>query len=150
MSLLLPGPAAHESRTIQTFLTRDEVVRHLEALGLAVSLELPLVIVDIQRGGPSTGLPTKTEQADLLQVMFGRNGESPLPIIAASSPKDCFDIAIDTGSTEWALDLAHINAVDVFPNGDWLIDMRHMNALYRVNPDTGDIVWKLGGSTTTS
>src|SRR6478672_1081284 len=66
-----------------------------EAIGLAVSMELPLVIVDIQRGGPSTGLPTKTEQSDLLQVMFGRNGESPLPVIAASSPKDCFETAIE-------------------------------------------------------
>jgi 2-oxoglutarate ferredoxin oxidoreductase subunit alpha len=60
-----------------------------------VSLELPLVICDIQRGGPSTGLPTKTEQADLLQAMFGRNGEAPLPIIAPSSPADCFDAAIE-------------------------------------------------------
>ena len=57
-----------------------------EAMGLAVMTELPLVVFDIQRGGPSTGLPTKTEQADLLQVMFGRNGESPLPVIAAASP----------------------------------------------------------------
>lgn len=66
-----------------------------EAMGLAMMLELPLVIVDVQRGGPSTGLPTKTEQADLLQAMFGRNGESPLPIIAARSPADCFDVAIE-------------------------------------------------------
>jgi 2-oxoglutarate ferredoxin oxidoreductase subunit alpha len=66
-----------------------------EAMGLAVMTELPLVVVDVQRGGPSTGLPTKTEQSDLLQVLFGRNGESPLPVIAASSPKDCFDVAIE-------------------------------------------------------
>ena len=66
-----------------------------ETIGLAVSLELPLVIVDVQRGGPSTGLPTKTEQSDLLQAMFGRNGESPVPIIAPSSPADCFDAAIE-------------------------------------------------------
>jgi 2-oxoglutarate/2-oxoacid ferredoxin oxidoreductase subunit alpha len=66
-----------------------------EAMGLAVSLELPLVIVDIQRGGPATGLPTKTEAADLLQAMFGRHGESPLPIVAASRPSDCFDAAIE-------------------------------------------------------
>ncbi len=64
-----------------------------EAIGLAVMTELPLVIVDVQRGGPSTGLPTKTEQADLLQALFGRNGESPVPIIAASSPSNCFDYA---------------------------------------------------------
>jgi 2-oxoglutarate ferredoxin oxidoreductase subunit alpha len=66
-----------------------------ETIGLAVSLELPLVICDIQRGGPSTGLPTKTEQSDLLQAMFGRNGEAPVPIVAAQSPSDCFDAAIE-------------------------------------------------------
>jgi 2-oxoglutarate ferredoxin oxidoreductase subunit alpha len=65
-----------------------------EAMGLAVSLELPLVIVDIQRGGPSTGLPTKTEQSDLLQALFGRHGESPMPVVAASRPADCFECAI--------------------------------------------------------
>jgi 2-oxoglutarate/2-oxoacid ferredoxin oxidoreductase subunit alpha len=62
-----------------------------EALGLAVMLELPLVIINVQRGGPSTGLPTKTEQSDLLMAMHGRHGEAPLPVIAASSPSDCFD-----------------------------------------------------------
>ena len=66
-----------------------------ETIGLAVSLELPLIIVDVQRGGPSTGLPTKTEQSDLLQAMFGRNGESPVPIIAPSSPSDCFNAALE-------------------------------------------------------
>lgn len=66
-----------------------------EAIGLAVSFELPLIICDIQRGGPSTGLPTKTEQADLLQAMFGRNGESPVPIVAPRSPADCFDAALE-------------------------------------------------------
>ena len=66
-----------------------------ETIGLAVSLELPLVIVDVQRGGPSTGLPTKTEQSDLLQAMFGRNGESPVAVLAPQSPADCFDIALD-------------------------------------------------------
>ncbi len=66
-----------------------------ETIGLAVSLELPLVIIDVQRGGPSTGLPTKTEQSDLLQAMFGRNGEAPVPIVAPQSPSDCFDIAIE-------------------------------------------------------
>ena len=64
-----------------------------EGIGLGVMLELPMLIIDIQRGGPSTGLPTKTEQSDLLQVMFGRNGESPIPVIAAQSPADCFDVA---------------------------------------------------------
>ena len=66
-----------------------------EAMGLALMLELPLLVIDVQRGGPSTGLPTKTEQADLLQVMFGRNGEAPLPVLAARSPGDCFEIVQD-------------------------------------------------------
>lgn len=66
-----------------------------ETIGLAVSLELPLLIVDIQRGGPSTGLPTKTEQADLLQAMYGRNGEAPVPIVAPKTPADCFDAALE-------------------------------------------------------
>ncbi|MGW3494201.1 2-oxoacid:acceptor oxidoreductase subunit alpha [Streptomyces sp. NPDC001020] len=66
-----------------------------ETIGLAVSLELPLLVVDIQRGGPSTGLPTKTEQADLLQAMYGRNGEAPVPVIAPRTPADCFEAALE-------------------------------------------------------
>jgi 2-oxoglutarate/2-oxoacid ferredoxin oxidoreductase subunit alpha len=66
-----------------------------EALGLAVAVEIPLIICDIQRGGPSTGLPTKTEQADLLQALFGRNSEAPIPVLAASTPSDCFWVAIE-------------------------------------------------------
>ncbi|TGD90615.1 2-oxoacid:acceptor oxidoreductase subunit alpha [Mycolicibacterium sp. CH28] len=66
-----------------------------EAIGLAMMAELPLLVIDVQRGGPSTGLPTKTEQADLLQVMFGRNGESPVAVLAASTPSDCFEVAIE-------------------------------------------------------
>ena len=66
-----------------------------EFIGLAVMTELPLVVIDVQRGGPSTGLPTKTEQADLLQAMFGRNGESPVAVLAASTPSDCFDVAVE-------------------------------------------------------
>jgi len=66
-----------------------------ETIGLAVMMELPLLVVDVQRGGPSTGLPTKTEQADLLQAMFGRNSEAPLPIVAPRSPADCFDVAVE-------------------------------------------------------
>jgi 2-oxoglutarate ferredoxin oxidoreductase subunit alpha len=66
-----------------------------EALNLAIVLELPMIVVNVQRGGPSTGLPTKTEQSDLLQAMFGRNGESPIPIVAPQSPADSFDIAIE-------------------------------------------------------
>ena len=66
-----------------------------EAMGLAVMLEIPLIICNIQRGGPSTGLPTKTEQSDLLQAYYGRNGECPIPIIASSTPSDCFDVAFE-------------------------------------------------------
>src|SRR6478672_6339044 len=66
-----------------------------EAMGLAVMLEIPLVIINVQRGGPSTGLPTKTEQSDLLQAYYGRNGECPMPIIASSTPSDCFEVAYE-------------------------------------------------------
>lgn len=66
-----------------------------EAMGLAMMLELPLVIVNIQRGGPSTGLPTKTEQSDLLQAYYGRNGEAPMPVISTATPSDCFDVAYE-------------------------------------------------------
>jgi len=66
-----------------------------EAIGLAVMLELPMVVINVQRGGPSTGLPTKTEQADLMQAMYGRNGEAPMPVISASSPSDCFDAVFE-------------------------------------------------------
>jgi 2-oxoglutarate ferredoxin oxidoreductase subunit alpha len=74
-----------------------------EAIGLAVMLELPLVVIDVQRAGPSTGMPTKTEQSDLLLALFGRHGESPVPVIAASSPSDCFDAVYDAVkiATEW-------------------------------------------------
>ncbi|MFC7727478.1 2-oxoacid:acceptor oxidoreductase subunit alpha [Nocardioides sp. GCM10028917] len=110
----------HKSFGVTTFQAEDEIagvgaaigasyVGHLgvtstsgpgvalksEAIGLAVMTELPLVVVDVQRGGPSTGLPTKTEQADLLQAMFGRNGEAPVPIVAPKSPGDCFAAAVE-------------------------------------------------------
>jgi 2-oxoglutarate ferredoxin oxidoreductase subunit alpha len=114
-----------------------------ETIGLAVALELPLLVVDVQRGGPSTGLPTKTEQADLLQALYGRNGESPVAVVAPQSPSDCFDAAIDAvriavtyrtpvlllsdgylanGQEPWAIpDLDAVPAVDpsfaVEPNG---------------------------------
>jgi len=71
------------------------IVLKQETIGLGITLELPLIIVDIQRAGPSTGMPTKPEQADLLGVMFGRNSESPVPVIAAATPSDCFDAAIE-------------------------------------------------------
>src|SRR5690606_30179119 len=66
-----------------------------ETLGLAVMTELPLVVVDVQRAGPSTGMPTKTEQSDLLMALHGRHGEAPLPVIAAATPADCFDAALE-------------------------------------------------------
>ena len=87
--------AAYGGSLAVTTTSGPGVALKSEAIGLAVSLELPLIIVDVQRGGPSTGLPTKTEQSDLLQAMFGRNGESPVPIIAPQSPSDCFHAAIE-------------------------------------------------------
>ena len=66
-----------------------------ETIGLAAMLELPMVIVDVQRAGPSTGMPTKTEQTDLLMAIHGRHGESPMPVIAAATPADCFDVAVE-------------------------------------------------------
>ena len=99
-------------------------------MNLAVIAELPLVVIDVQRGGPSTGLPTKSEQTDLLQVLFGRNGESPMPVIAAATPTDCFDAAyqaakialeymtpvvlltdafIANGSAAWRFCKSHVN-----------------------------------------
>jgi len=78
-----------------------------EALGLAIMVELPLVLIDVQRGGPSTGLPTKTEQGDLLQVMFGRNSDSPLPVVAPATPAECFDLAIEA----WRIALKYMTPV---------------------------------------
>ncbi len=84
-----------------------------EAMGLAVMVELPMVIVNVQRGGPSTGLPTKTEQADLLQVLFGRNGECPMPVIAAKSPADCFDCAMEA----WRIAAQFMTPVTLLTDG---------------------------------
>ena len=81
--------------SVRARFNREQAVWLDVAIGLAVMTELPLVIVDVQRGGPSTGLPTKTEQADLLQALYGRNGESPVPVIAGSSPSDCFEAVIE-------------------------------------------------------
>ena len=78
-----------------------------EALGLAVMVELPLVVVDVQRAGPSTGMPTKNEQADLLQVMFGRNSDSPVPVVAPATPGECFDMAIEA----WRIALKYVTPV---------------------------------------
>ena len=84
-----------------------------EAMGLAVMLEIPLVIVNIQRGGPSTGLPTKTEQSDLLQAYYGRNGECPMPIISSSTPSDCFDVAMEA----CRISLQHMTPVMLLSDG---------------------------------
>jgi 2-oxoglutarate/2-oxoacid ferredoxin oxidoreductase subunit alpha len=116
-----------------------------EAMGLCVMLELPMIILDIQRGGPSTGLPTKTEQSDLLQVMFGRNGEAPMPIIAAQSPADCFNVAIDA----WMLATKLMTPVMVLSDGyiangsePWMIpqvgDLPHLTVTHPEGaPDSG-------------
>lgn len=84
-----------------------------EGIGLGVMLELPFIVIDVQRGGPSTGLPTKTEQSDLLMVRFGRNGESPMPVIAARSPSDCFDAAIDA----WRIATQFMTPVFILSDG---------------------------------
>jgi 2-oxoglutarate ferredoxin oxidoreductase subunit alpha len=78
-----------------------------EMLGLAVMVELPLVVVDVQRAGPSTGMPTKTEQGDLLMSMFGRNSDSPIPVIAPATPAECFTMAIEA----WRIALKHMTPV---------------------------------------
>jgi len=87
--------ASYAGRIGVTSTSGPGVALKMEAVGLAVTTELPLVLIDIQRGGPSTGLPTKTEQADLLQAVYGRNGEAPVAVIAAASPGDCFYMAIE-------------------------------------------------------
>jgi 2-oxoglutarate/2-oxoacid ferredoxin oxidoreductase subunit alpha len=84
-----------------------------EAIGLAIMLELPLLVLNIQRGGPSTGLPTKTEQADLFQAILGRNGESPMPVVAARSPSDCFDVAQEA----WRISTRFMTPVMVLSDG---------------------------------
>ncbi len=118
-----------------------------EAMGLAVMLEIPLLVIDVQRGGPSTGLPTKTEQADLLQVLFGRNGEAPLPVLAARSPGDCFNTAIEA----WRIATRYMVPVVVLSDGyiangaePWLIpDINKLAPITIRHPvDTGDGAFK--------
>lgn len=135
-----------------------------EAMNLAVIAELPLVVIDVQRGGPSTGLPTKSEQTDLLQALFGRNGESPMPVIAATSPTDCFDAAyeackialehmtpvilltdgfIANGSSAWRLpDITKYPAINppyVTP------EMKGVYTPYKRNPETFVRYWAIPG-----
>ena len=136
-----------------------------EAMNLAVIMELPLVVLDVQRGGPATGLPTKSEQTDLLQVLFGRNGESPMPVIAATSPTDCFECAyaaskmalehmtpvvlmtdafIANGSAAWKLpNLAEYPAINppyVQP------EMKESWTPYQRNEETGVRYWAIPGT----
>ncbi len=135
-----------------------------EAMNLAVITELPLVVLDVQRGGPSTGLPTKSEQTDLLQALFGRNGESPMPVIAATSPTNCFDAAymaskialehmtpvvlltdgyVANGSGAWKLPkLAEYPAINP-PYAP--AEMKDNYAPYRRNPETGVRYWAIPG-----
>lgn len=106
-----------------------------EAMNLAVIMELPLVVLDVQRGGPATGLPTKSEQTDLLQVLFGRNGESPMPVLAATSPTDCFDAAYQASK----IALEHMTPVvlltDAFvANGSGAFRLPDLNAMDSIVP----------------
>src|ERR1700674_1008185 len=87
--------AAYSGALAMTTTSGPGMALKTEAMGLAVAVELPIVVCDIQRGGPSTGLPTKTEQADLLQALFGRNSEAPIPVLAACTPGDCFWVAVE-------------------------------------------------------
>ncbi|MGZ6260713.1 MAG: 2-oxoacid:acceptor oxidoreductase subunit alpha, partial [Candidatus Limnocylindrales bacterium] len=134
-----------------------------EALNLAVMVEFPLVVVDVQRAGPSTGMPTKTEQADLLQAIFGRNGDSPVPVVAPATPGECFDMAIEA----WRIALRHMTPVVYLSDGflatgaePWRIpdladlpDLRVVNAVdpslfhaYARDPETLARPWALPGT----
>lgn len=135
---ILHGLSRHKNFGVRTFQAEDEIAAiaaavgaayggslavtgtsgpglalKTEAMGLAVMLELPLVIIDVQRGGPSTGLPTKTEQSDLLMAYYGRNGECPMPVIASHSPADCFEVAIEAAR----LALQHMTPVLLLSDG---------------------------------
>jgi 2-oxoglutarate ferredoxin oxidoreductase subunit alpha len=145
-----------------------------EAMGLAVMTELPMIVINVQRGGPSTGLPTKTEQADLTQALFGRNGECPIPVLAASSPADCFEISqeawriavrymtpvllltdgyIANGSEPWSIpkysDLAKIEITHptASENGDAFLAYRRDERLARpwAIPGTPGLEHRIGG-----
>jgi 2-oxoglutarate ferredoxin oxidoreductase subunit alpha len=194
---ILEELARHKSFGVRTFQAEDEiaaagaalgasfggalgvctssgpgVVLKQEAIGLGVTLELPLVIADIQRAGPSTGMPTKPEQADLLNVMFGRNSESPVPVIAAATPSDCFDAALEAariavkyrtpvfllsdaylanGSEPWLLpNVDQIPAIDpafAEANGDFEPYLRDEETLARpwAIPGTPGLEHRIGG-----
>lgn len=145
-----------------------------EGIGLGIMLELPMLIIDIQRGGPSTGLPTKTEQSDLLQVLYGRNGESPIPVIAAQSPADCFDVAIEAwrvssrlmtpvfllsdgyianGSEPWRIpDISELDSIEIthppaLTNGETFLPYERDELLARpwALPGTEGLMHRIGG-----
>jgi 2-oxoglutarate/2-oxoacid ferredoxin oxidoreductase subunit alpha len=194
---ILEELARHKSFGVRTFQAEDEiaaagaalgasfggslgvctssgpgVVLKQETIGLAVTLELPLVIADIQRAGPSTGMPTKPEQADLLNVLFGRNSESPVPVIAAATPSDCFDAALEAariavkyrtpvfllsdaylanGSEPWLLpNVDEIPAIDpafAQPNGEFQPYLRDEETLARpwAIPGVAGLEHRIGG-----
>jgi 2-oxoglutarate ferredoxin oxidoreductase subunit alpha len=199
-SALLEDLARHKQFGVRTFQAEDEiaaagaalgasfggslavctssgpgVVLKMETIGLAVALELPLVIVDVQRAGPSTGMPTKPEQADLLLVMHGRNSESPLPVVAASTPGGCFDAALEAcrialkyrtpvfllsdaylanGSEPWRLpdidslpDISTTFATETNHNGDYWPYLRDPDTLARdwAIPGTPGLEHRIGG-----
>jgi 2-oxoglutarate ferredoxin oxidoreductase subunit alpha len=120
-----------------------------EGIGLAVMTELPLIIIDVQRGGPSTGLPTKTEQADLLQVLFGRNGECPLPVLAARGPADCFEVAQEA----WRIAVRFMTPVFILSDGyiangsePWLLpDLKALPPIEVKHPSADDYNGHAGG-----
>ena len=106
-----------------------------EAMNLAVIMELPLVVLDVQRGGPATGLPTKSEQTDLLQVLFGRNGESPMPVMAALSPADCFDAAYQASKIALEYMTPVVLLTDAYiANGSGAFKLPEMTKLDAINP----------------
>src|SRR6476469_2287917 len=165
--------AAYTGNLAVTTTSGPGMALKTEALGLATMLELPLVVVNVQRGGPSTGLPTKTEQADLLMAMYGRHGEAPLPVVAASSPSDCFEtifeackIAIEhmtpviflsdgyiaNGSEPWRFpteeDLQNIDVHFLEEiNGETLLPYKRDELLVRpwIKPGTKGLEHRIGG-----
>ena len=106
-----------------------------EAMNLAVILELPLVVLDVQRGGPATGLPTKSEQTDLLQALYGRNGESPMPVLAATSPVDCFDAAYEASKIALEYMTPVVLLTDAFvANGSAAFKLPDLKDYPEINP----------------
>jgi 2-oxoglutarate ferredoxin oxidoreductase subunit alpha len=159
--------AAYAGAVAVTGTSGPGVALKSEALGLAVMTELPMIIVNVQRGGPSTGLPTKTEQADLFQAIFGRNGECPMPVLASRSPADCFDVALEAtrmairymtpvmmltdgyvanGAEPWRIpDLDSIDPIEVvFLKPEDVGEEGYLS--YKRNPDTLGRNWAIPGT----